>query len=94
MEPMTEGNRKTWMWVGIVAGATAGVIFAVTRRSRPRDRWSEAKSITKKVADHSGDLADRGKDIINRMQYIYEEGRKVVDDAVELWEHGRKLVRV
>ncbi|MFB3825295.1 MAG: hypothetical protein ACE15B_00955 [Bryobacteraceae bacterium] len=89
----TEGHRKTWMWIGIAAGAAAGVIFAVKRRARPHDRWSEAKSITRRVADHSGDLAGRGKEIINRVQSIYEEGRKVVDDAVELWEHGRKLVR-
>lgn len=93
--PEMEPKRNTMIWIGIAAGAAAGIIIAMTsRRSRPRDKWSSAREITRKVADHSGDFADRGKDILNRAQNIYEEGRKLVDDAVDLWAHGRKLVGV
>lgn len=30
--------------------------------------------------------------MMDRIRVIYEEGRKVVDDANEIWSHGRKLV--
>jgi len=90
---MHESNRNTYIWIGIAAGAAVGIIIAATRH-RPRNRWYSAKQLTRKMADHSVDFADRGKDIINRCQNIYEEGRKVVDDALDLWSHGRKLVGV
>jgi hypothetical protein len=90
---MHDSHRNTYIWIGIAAGAAVGIIIAATRH-RPRDRWSSAKQLTRKLSDHSVDFADRGKDIINRCQNIYEEGRKVVDDAVDLWSHGRKLVGV
>ena len=31
---------------------------------------------------------------MDRVKIIYEESRKVVEEAGELWEHGRKLVGV
>jgi len=98
MEPMresnmNEGTRNKMIWIGIAAGAAAGIIIAVTRQRRPRDRWSTAKDLTRRVADRSGELADRGKEIIGRAQAIYEESRKLVDEAVDLWSHGRRLVK-
>jgi hypothetical protein len=29
---------------------------------------------------------------MDRMKTIYEEGRRVVEDAAQLWEQGRRLV--
>ena len=48
--------------------------------------------MTKRLADNREDLVQRGKDMMERIRVIYEEGRKVVDDAGEIWSHGRKLV--
>lgn len=90
------GNRNTMLYVGIAAGAAVGVVLALTRRgrrSRSRDPWSSAKNLTTRMADHSQDLASKSKDIIERVQNIYEEGRRVAEDAAELWSHGRRLVR-
>jgi hypothetical protein len=46
------------------------------------------------MANHSGDLADATRDIVERVKVIYEEGRKVVEEAAELLHHGRKMVGV
>jgi gas vesicle protein len=93
MHNQMNGSRNKFLWIGIAAGAAAGIIIAVTRSRRPHDRWSTAKDLTRRVADNSQDLAERGKEIISRAQNIYEEGRKIVEDAADLWTHGRRLVR-
>ncbi|MCL4402355.1 MAG: YtxH domain-containing protein [Acidobacteria bacterium] len=96
MSPMRNQAKEynmTTIWLGVAIGAAIGVGFAISR-SRKRDRWSSAKDVTRKFSDHSGDLAEKSKDIIARAQNIYQEGRKIVEDATELWSHGRKLVGV
>jgi hypothetical protein len=50
--------------------------------------------MTKRVANRSGDFADATRDLVERVKVIYEEGRKVVEDAGDLWEQSRKLVGV
>ncbi len=45
------------------------------------------------VARRRDDLAESGKNIVDRIRIIYEESRKVMEEASELWAHGRKLVR-
>ena len=85
-------NNK--MWIGIAVGAGIGLAYALTSRSK-RTTWDrlDAKEMTKRLADNREDLVQRGKDMMDRIRLIYEEGCKVVDDAGELWNHGRKLVR-
>jgi hypothetical protein len=46
------------------------------------------------MASHSGDLADATRDIVERIKVIYEEGRKVVEEAADLVHQGRKMVGV
>jgi hypothetical protein len=89
-------STNTKIWLGIAIGAAIGVGYAISRGRRTvrRDAWSSAKDITRRMADHSQDFAERSKEIIERMQAIYQEGRRVVEDATELWEHGRKAVGV
>ena len=89
------GNTSTMVYIGLAAGAAIGIAFALTRRgkSRRREPWEAAKHITRRFGDHSQELATRGKDIIERVHNMYEEGRKVYDEAVDLWGEGRRLVR-
>lgn len=98
MSPMRNdyqhNNKMMTVWLGVAIGAAIGIGYAVSRSGHRRDRWSSAKDISKRMSEHSGDLAARGKEIIERAQNIYEEGRKIVEDASELWSHGRKMVRV
>jgi hypothetical protein len=68
------------------------VAFALSRRKR--DRWSAAKQVSRRVADHTGDIAAASKDILDRIKIIYGESCKVVEEATELWSRGRKLAGV
>jgi hypothetical protein len=87
-------NANTGIWIGIAVGAAVGVGIALSRRNRHRTPWDQARDLTKRVTNRSGDFAGATKDLVERMKTIYEEGRKVVEDAGELWEHSRKLVGV
>jgi len=87
-------NTNTGIWIGIAVGAAIGIGIALSRRSRPKTPWDQARDVTKRVASRSGDLADAAQDIMARVKTIYDEGRKVVEEAGELWEHSRKLVGV
>jgi len=84
-------NQSTKIWLGIAIGAAVGIGIALSRR-RTASRWDSAREFGKRISDRSEDLADATRDIVQRVRTIYEEGRKVMDDAGELWAHGRKLV--
>jgi hypothetical protein len=86
------GQNKA-IWIGVAIGAAIGLGLALSR-SRRRDPWSSAKAAAGRVASRTGDISDATKDLVERVRTIYEEGRRVVDDATELWAHGRKLVGV
>ncbi|HUE03202.1 MAG TPA: hypothetical protein VMR62_26775 [Bryobacteraceae bacterium] len=75
------------MAVGV--GAAIGVAVVLNRRKR--NGWYTA---TRRVADKTNDLAVVSKDMLERIKVIYDETRKVVDEATELWSQGRKLVGV
>ena len=89
---MRDENRMTVIWLGVAIGAAVGVGIAISR-GRRRDPWASAKDVTRRVADHSGELAERGKELIDRAQTIYQEGRKIVEEAADLWSESRRLVR-
>jgi hypothetical protein len=83
-------GRNMAIWIGVGIGAAVGIGIALSRRKRTP--WDSARDISKRVASHSGDLAESTRDIVDRVRNIYEEGCKLVDEAGELWSHGRKLV--
>ena len=85
-------NNNQMIWIGVAVGAAIGIGIALTRRRK--SRWDMARDMGRRVADHSPDLADATKELVERVRVIYEEGRKVVEDAGHLWEQGRKLVGV
>jgi hypothetical protein len=87
-------NANRNIWIGIAVGAAVGIGIALSRRNRHRTPWEHARHLSKRVTGHSGDLADTTRDIVDRVKHIYEQGRRVVEDAGELWEHSRKLVGV
>jgi hypothetical protein len=89
-EMNNDQGRNMAIWIGIGIGAAVGIGIALSRRKRTA--WDSARDISKRVADHSGDLAESTRDIVDRVRKIYEEGCKVVEEAGELWSHGRKLV--
>ncbi len=86
------GNRSDVIWMGVGVGAAIGLAFALSRRKK--DRWSSAKEVSERVVNRTGDLAAAGKDLVDRIRVIYNESRRVVDDASELWSQGRRLVGV
>jgi ABC-type Zn2+ transport system substrate-binding protein/surface adhesin len=78
------------LWLGIAIGAAVGIGIALSRRKR--SPWDQARKITTRLGDHSGDFADATSNIMQRVKTIYDEGCKVVEEAGELWSHGRRLV--
>jgi hypothetical protein len=84
------GNNSTKIWLGIAAGTAIGVGIALSRRQK-KSRWDAARQVGQRLSDTSGELADAVGDILSHVKVIYEEGRKVAEDAGALWAHGRKL---
>jgi hypothetical protein len=84
------GNNSTKIWLGIVAGTAIGVGIALSRRQK-KGRWEAARKVGQRLSNSSGELADAVSDILSHVKVIYEEGRKVAEDAGALWAHGRKL---
>ena len=64
--------------------------IALSRRQK-KSRWDAARQIGQRLSDRSDDLSEAATNIIGRVKVIYDEGRKVAEDAAELWAHGRKL---
>jgi hypothetical protein len=83
------GINTNLVWMGVGVGAAIGVAVALNRRKR--SGWYMA---TRRVADKTNDLAGVSRDMLERIKVIYDETRKVVDEATELWSQGRKLVGV
>jgi hypothetical protein len=78
------------IWMGVAIGAAVGIGIALSLRSR--SRWDAARVATKRFSNNNEDMADVSRDILERVKTIYDEGRRVVEDAGELWAHGRRLV--
>jgi len=88
---MTNGNSNyNKVWIGLGIGAAVG-LAAGLRWHRNGDRWYAAKRITRRVADRTSDLAETGNKIFDHVRVIYNESRKLADDAADLWSQGRKL---
>jgi hypothetical protein len=85
-------NKANLVWLGVGVGAALGVAFALTQRKK--SRWDEAKEVSRRVANRTGDLAAASKDIFDRLKIIYGESCKVIEEATELWSSGRKLAGV
>ncbi len=78
------------VWIGIAVGAAVGIGIALSKRRRTT-RWDSAKDLAHRVAGSSGEFAEATRAIVERVGRIYEESRRVVDDAAALWSQGRKL---
>jgi hypothetical protein len=83
-------THSTKLWLGIAAGTAIGLGIALSRRQK-KTRWDGARRLGERLSDRSGDLSEAAANIIGRVKVIYEEGRKVAEDAGELWAQGRKV---
>ncbi len=94
MQKMKNGEQTTaagWIISGVAIGSGIALAYAASRKKRNwRDRLMDTAGT---VARRRDDLAESGKNIVDRIRIIYEESRKVMEEASELWAHGRKLVR-
>jgi hypothetical protein len=84
------GKHTTKIWLGVAAGTAIGLGIALSRRQK-KTRWDSARRIGERLSDHSRDLSEAAANIVSRVKVIYDEGRKVAEDASELWAQGRKV---
>ncbi len=83
-------DHETKIWLGIAVGVAVGIGIAISRRKR--SPWDNARALTNRVTERSGDLADATIELAGRVRNIFEESVKVVEGASHLWSSGRKLV--
>ena len=83
-------DHETKIWLGIAVGVAVGIGIAISRRRK--SRWDTARTLTSRVTERSGDLADATVELAGRVRNIFEESVKVVEGASQLWASGRKLV--
>jgi hypothetical protein len=83
------GNSTTLL-LGLAAGTAIGLGVALSRRQK-KNRWDSARRVGQRISQQSSEVGDAVSDIIGRVKVIYEQGRKLAEDAGELWSHGRKL---
>lgn len=91
MSPNFREDKYKGVWIALAVGAAIGVAYAASRRDR--GGLAVAKRMTRQLAANGADIADTGRDMMERLGVIYEEARKVVDDATELWSQSRRLMR-
>ena len=82
-------SNQGLVWFGIAAGAALGIGIMLSRRKK--SRWESARDLSRRVAEHSSELGDVTKNLVERVRNIFEESRKVCEDAGDLWARGRKL---
>jgi hypothetical protein len=85
-------SNNTKIWLGIAVGAAVGFGIALSRRSHSHSRKSRWDEVAQRIGDSSGEFAEAARDIADRIKTIYDESRRVVDEASACWAHGRKLV--
>jgi gas vesicle protein len=80
------GGKVVWFMAGIAIGATVALLYAPASGEHTRRQISKrAQKGADALADSSGDLIDRGRE-------MYERGRKLADEAADMFERGRKIV--
>jgi gas vesicle protein len=80
------GGKAVWFMAGIAIGATVALLYApATGEDTRRHLARKAQRGRDALADSSGDLIDRGRE-------MYERGRKLADEAADMFERGRKIV--
>jgi gas vesicle protein len=80
------GNYIIWFTAGAAIGATIALLYAPqTGKDTRRYLGKKSRQGREALVDATGDLAEKGKDLIDR-------GRRMADDAAELFERGRKII--
>ena len=80
------GSHLVWFTAGAAIGATIALLYAPqTGKDTRRYLGKKTRQGREAIADVGGDLADKGKDLI-------EKGRRMADEAADLFERGRQII--
>jgi len=84
----SEDNTSKVMWfiAGTAVGASLALLFAPASGEETRRK-------IRRSAERSRDqIADRGRDLMEKGKGLYERGKEMADDAAALFERGKKLM--
>jgi gas vesicle protein len=84
---MEENNNFGWFLAGVVIGAGAAILFA------PKSGKETRRYISETTKDSRESMEAGGRDLMERGKALYDQGKKIVEDAGDLFERGRKLVQ-
>jgi len=80
------GSKVVWFMAGIAIGSTVALLYAPAKGRDTR------RKLVKKTYEGREQLAESGREMIDRGREMYERGRKLAEDAAEMFERGRKIV--
>lgn len=83
MERHTEyGSAAGWFVIGGVAGACAALLFAPATGKRTRERLARGlRDAKESVTEFTDDLADSGRQIVEKAERIGDKTARLADDA-------------
>jgi gas vesicle protein len=84
---MEDDNKLGWFIAGVAIGATVALLYAPkTGRDTRKYLGKTAEGSREAMESSAREMMDRGKD-------LYDQGKKIAEDAADLFERGRKLVQ-
>ena len=84
---MDNSGKFVWFFAGAALGATVALLYA------PQSGEDTRRYLNKKAKKGRAAIADVSRDALDKGRELYEQGRKLADDAADLFERGRKLVK-
>ena len=67
-------SRNKMIWIGVAVGTAVGLGIALSRRKK--DPWASARAVTKRVANHSDDISQIAREMIERVKTIYDQSSR------------------
>ena len=75
-----------WFLTGAALGAAIALLYA------PQSGEDTRRYLTRKARHGREALTDVGDDLMDKGRELFEQGRKVADEAADLFDRGRRII--